>query len=105
MTSPEDEDDLVVEMLSGPLGLSFAPVCPPWKANHQMVNMMVHGEASPRELCFGSPSPVCPFSLFRSGAGPSLVTVSEFRKYPANIYKCPLSAGHAALGSSSGHGW
>lgn len=29
----EDEDGLVVEMLSGHLGLSLAPVCSPWKAN------------------------------------------------------------------------
>lgn len=28
------------------------------------------------------------------------MTMSEFRKYPANIYKCPLSAGHGALGST-----
>ena len=60
MTSPEDEDDLVVEILSGPLGLSFAPVCSPWKANHQMVKRWSMGGISPGTLLW-KPQPSLSF--------------------------------------------
>ena len=56
MTSPEDEDDLVVEMLSSPLGLSFAPVCSPWKANHQMVKRWSMGRNLPRNFALEAPA-------------------------------------------------
>lgn len=80
MTSSRDEDGPVVEMLPGHLGLSFAPVCSSWKANHQKVTEMAHEEATPHELSFGSPSSVCALSLFRPEcylAGLSIETMSQ----------------------------